>query len=147
MGGSQDDLKQFLDETFSIIDLDNFPSEPNVKTCEALDKLRQFYDLQPIEGDAKLVRGDCEDADMTIINKEDRMPSDTGAYKPEIRPSVNLCRLLKQQVEESDVSWRQSNDIKNAIDDLRHAQRLKNRDIYLVMNSLSEVETSFLFIS
>ena len=140
---SYDDLTQFLDETFSLVNPDNLPSEPNLETRESLSKLREFYDLHPIEGDVKLVRGDCENPDMTIISTEDRMPSDTGVYKPETRPSVNLCRCLRKQVKESDVSWSQANDIKNAIGDLRHAQQLKNRDVHLVIGGLSEVETGF----
>lgn len=141
---SYDDLTQFLDETFSLVDSDNLPSEPSIETRQCLGELREFYDLQPIEGDVKLVRGDCENPDMTVIRKEDRMPSGTGVYEPETRPSVNLCRCLKKQIEESGVSWSSANDIKNAIDDLRHAQQLKNRDVHLVIGGLSEVETGFL---
>lgn len=138
---SYEDLTQFVDETFYYLEVDNLPEEASPETCEALERLRDFYDLQPIEGDLKIVRGKCENPDMTIIQSEDRMPSDNDFHEPEVRPSVNLCRRLEKSIEDSDLSWRVSNDIEDAVNDLRHAQQLEAREIHLVKDRLSEVKT------
>jgi hypothetical protein len=138
---SYEDLKQFVDDTFSYLEVDNLPEEASAETCEALERLRDFYDLQPIEGDVKLVRGECEDPDLTIIRSGDKMPSDNNFYEPEVRPSVNLCRRLEKSIEDSDLSWRVSNDIENAVNHLRHSQQLEAREIHLVQEELSEVNT------